>query len=303
MLLVVATIVVGLAVPTSAMMLPPYSSVSGFAQYQSIDRSSFDSVNGSGTASALASVSPDATLENRSMAEGFAEFPGDFAGKLRAKAGLSGSKPEYGTANALYASSYVSTSSYWQAVSATLPIGTPVVLSLGLRFDGILSTGQWFGATANQVNASADSSASVYFGGFGDHRSGNVILDAVNGLTKYGDWDTYGSWITNEPSSNQRESIGTVDVPWTISGYVGDEIHVSLNLSSGVWAVGPYNVTASSDFFSTGYFTFNGFFDPATGDRVDVSLSGVPEPGSAAALGAMMVGLVPSYLRGRRRRF
>lgn len=300
--LVVAAIAVGLAVPTSATLMDPYSSVSNYAQYQSINQSSDDSVTGSGIASALASASPDATLGNSSMAEGSVEFPGDFAGMLRAKAGLSGSDPGYGTPNELYASSYVSTNSYWEAISATLPVGTPVDLSLTLHVDGVLSTGQWFGATANQVSASAGSSASCYFGNFGDHRNGNVILDAVNGLTEYADWDTYGSWITTEPSSNQKESIGTVDVPWTISGNVGDEIHIYFSLRSEVWAVGPYEVTASSDFFSTGYVTFNGFFDPTTGSLADVSLSGVPEPCSAAALGAMMVGLVPVYLRGRKRR-
>ena len=70
--------------------------------------------------------------------EGSVEMPGGFAGMLRAKAGSFGKQPLVTEPRRAVPSSYVSTNSYWEAISSTLPVGTPVNLSLSLHFDGML---------------------------------------------------------------------------------------------------------------------------------------------------------------------
>jgi hypothetical protein len=190
--------------------------------------------------------------------------------------------------------------SNWIVSSSTLGAGEPVHLSLTAHFEGTLSAA-WLEGTPGSVSAQASGDweyGTGYFsyagGGWGD-----VTLNPGGIYTTNQDW--VGGVLDTTESPGVY--IWTVDMPVDIHTKVGDSLRLRLNLQSACSAIGPaggpYKAYALSDFYNTGYFT--GI--PLTGDTyLKRNDKVVPEPSSAAALGVMMAGMIPAYLRGRKRR-
>lgn len=295
---VAATLALGAVAAQGA----PTASTTANAVYQSF--SAADSENSTTVGQLIQAgvrAHPPTDPYEPSFSEAFARA--SVGGSLGARAIAGGWDPNYGPPYPCTADATARSTTPWSMQSDTLPFGTPFILRLQLRYDGVVGFGDYAGGPPGDPYAEVQGSLQVD----GVEAFAASYRLSSDGTTNNNYFETFGgAWSSADVSvgtyaypgtstsirARRLDATRTIDVPTTI----GAQVELSLLLRSQCYTGGPVELFSVADFSNTAGYSL-GSIDPASGLPMNVRIVAVPAPGICG------VGLLSLMMcAGRRRR-
>lgn len=235
-------------------------------------------------------VHPPTTNYEPSFSEAFARA--SIGGSLGARAIAGGWDPNYGPPYPCAAEATARSTTPWNIESDSLPAGTPVVMRVQFRYDGVVGFGDYAGGPPGDPYAEVQGSL---------HANGSEVFAASyrlasDGTTNNNYTETFsGAWTSADtgPGSyalpgtsitfrtKRLDATRTVDIPTT----VGAQVELSLFLRTQGSTGGPNELFSFADFSNSAGYSLAGI-DPASGLPQRVRFVAIPAPSVAATISA-----------------
>ena len=272
----------------------PSASVTTSAMYQQFSAADSMAVPLVGQlAQASVRVHPPTANYGPSFSEAFARA--SIGGSIGARAIAGGWDPNYGPPYPCAAEATARSTTPWNIESDSLPAGTPVVMRVQFRYDGVVGFGDYAGGPPGDPYAEVQGSL---------HANGSEVFAASYRLASDGTTDDNyteafsGAWTSADTGPGSYALPGTsitfrtkrldatrvVDIPTT----VGAQVELSLFLRTQGSTSGPYELFSFADFSNSAGYSLAGI-DPASSLPLNVQFIAVPSPGAAIGFAAALL--------------